>query len=91
MNIAPSPNWKNGWKGRKKWLRQYLNQHGRCLMCDREFLAGELTKDHRIPLSKCGSTQWENIQLLCRSCNEEKADTIENADLELHNATRPPE
>src|SRR5258708_2068119 len=34
----------------------------------------ELHGDHRIPWSKGGRTTWENLQLLCGSCNLSKSD-----------------
>lgn len=37
---------------------------------------GPLTLDHKIPLSKGGTWKPSNLQLLCRKCNEEKADKM---------------
>ncbi len=33
--------------------------------------------DHILPISKGGLTVWENLQLLCRSCNYSKSNKIE--------------
>lgn len=46
---------------------------GRCVRCHADT---ELHFDHIIPLSKGGSDEAENIQLLCRSCNLSKSDRI---------------
>lgn len=43
------------------------------------FYAGDelMTCDHIIPTSKQGSTRLENLQPMCKTCNEEKSDTLE--------------
>lgn len=33
------------------------------------------TLDHIIPISKGGTNKKENLRIICRKCNEEKADT----------------
>ena len=60
------------WKGRKKWLRQYLAQEGKCAICHKWKMQTEMTKDHIVPLSKGGGTDWDNIQLTCEPCNSRK-------------------
>lgn len=35
------------------------------------------TKDHILPKSKGGTNTMDNYQVMCRICNEKKADTIE--------------
>ena len=35
-----------------------------------------MTRDHIMPRSKGGGTQWDNIQLACEPCNSAKRDTV---------------
>ena len=56
-------------------LRQavWTRDMGRCVQCQSVSL---LEYDHIIPLSKGGATSYENLQVLCRSCNRHKSDHI---------------
>jgi 5-methylcytosine-specific restriction endonuclease McrA len=36
----------------------------------------QATVDHVVPKSKGGSDNFDNLQLLCRKCNNDKGDTI---------------
>ena len=49
----------------------YANQKGKCWWCSRE-LNGKYDIDHRIPLSRGGSNNPENLVLACASCNRSK-------------------
>lgn len=44
----------------------------RCVVCGS---TENLTIDHRIPYSKGGTTEMSNLQTLCESCNQTKADS----------------
>lgn len=44
----------------------------RCVVCGS---TENLTIDHRIPYSKGGTTEMSNLQTLCESCNQKKADS----------------
>jgi 5-methylcytosine-specific restriction endonuclease McrA len=57
----------------KQWLAIVARFNGRCAFCG---VAGEMTRDHIIPLSRGGSDDPLNIQPLCRPCNTAKGDTI---------------
>lgn len=51
-----------------------------CPLCQRVFRGAgdfdELHGDHVIPYSAGGRTTWENLQLLCGSCNLSKSDRV---------------
>lgn len=50
----------------------YKRDGYRCLKCG---CTENLTLDHVLPRSKGGSNEIENLQTLCKPCNEDKADT----------------
>lgn len=47
----------------------YNEQNGKCFYCG---IMNKLTQDHKIPLSRGGSNQLDNIVLACQSCNSKK-------------------
>jgi 5-methylcytosine-specific restriction endonuclease McrA len=52
-------------------------QNNECAKCEKEFTnKRKYTLDHIIPVSLGGDLILENTQLLCRSCNASKSDTI---------------
>jgi hypothetical protein len=51
----------------------WLRDEGRCVRCGAE---EDLQLDHVIPYARGGGNGAENIQILCGSCNREKADSI---------------
>ena len=40
-----------------------------CTTC---YTTTDLTTDHVIPMSRGGTSTWDNVQVLCRSCNSKK-------------------
>ena len=72
-------------RGRMKWLRQYEKQGGLCAICGQWRAPAEMTRDHITPRSKGGDSDWQNIQLCCRECNEKKGDRL----LSELDATKP--
>ena len=52
----------------------YKRDNNRCRKCGSRH---NLEIDHIIPIAKGGKTTFDNLQTLCKRCNEEKSDTIE--------------
>ena len=48
-----------------------------CQKCYKNVRDDEIEFDHIIPLSKGGPTTVENIRLLCRNCNRNKSDSVD--------------
>lgn len=48
----------------------FSNQKGFCNICNCHLTSFEI--DHIVPISKGGSNNPDNLQLLCRSCNRKK-------------------
>lgn len=52
-----------------------IKQRLRCKLCN-EIIASKFHRDHIVPISKGGSNDISNIQLLCPHCNLSKHDKI---------------
>lgn len=50
----------------------YAKQEGKCACCS---VPGKLDIDHIIPVTKGGTSDATNLQLLCPPCNKSKSDT----------------
>jgi len=50
----------------------YLRDGNRCQYCGHRFSSSELSLDHVIPLSRGGSSSWENVVCACLACNVKK-------------------
>ena len=53
--------------------KRYLYQAGRCLGCYTPYELNELELDHNLPLVRGGESTYNNLLMLCRSCNASKA------------------
>jgi len=65
---------KRGWGGEKtkadkKMVEGILHRDRMCVHC---WTRDNLTFDHVTPTSKGGKTEYDNFQILCRSCNSSK-------------------
>jgi len=67
---------ENTRRGRMKWLRQYERQGGLCAICGQWQAPAEMTRDHVVPRSRGGGTDWDNIQLTCEPCNQFKGSLL---------------
>ena len=66
----------------RKTVRKFIfNRDGeKCKYCG---TTKNLTLDHIFPVSKGGEDTFENLQVLCRSCNSKKKDEVKKWDEEL--------
>ena len=48
-----------------------------CQHCGKHLKDNEVEFDHKIPVSKGGSSEEENIRLTCFKCNRDKEDRVE--------------
>jgi len=54
-----------------RWWRRKV-ERGICYYCGRKVPPEELTMDHRIPLSRGGTSDKSNIVPACKECNAKK-------------------
>ena len=52
---------------------KFKEQNEKCVKCEKRCELGAMHKDHIIPFSKGGKTNYENFQLLCANCNGKKS------------------
>jgi 5-methylcytosine-specific restriction endonuclease McrA len=70
--------WKRGNGGAftaDQILDLFEHQHHQCYWC-REILKNDYQIDHRVPLSRGGRSDIQNIVLACRRCNRLKSDKL---------------
>lgn len=61
----------------------YAKANGKCAICGKPVKYKEMTVDHRVPLTKGGTNDLENLQLAHLSCNRAKADMLSDELSEL--------
>lgn len=54
----------------------FLRDTFHCQYCLTQFPRSQLTLDHVLPLSKGGTTSWENIVTACSPCNAKKGNSL---------------
>ena len=57
----------------------YMRDTGICQRCGRDCSKTPWEVDHIVPGKAQGRTEWNNLQLLCRTCNRQKGDSIPEA------------
>ena len=61
----------------KKLKEAIVRAYGsECFGCGRDLKRSDVTIDHIIPKSQGGGADYFNLQPLCQSCNQEKADQV---------------
>jgi HNH endonuclease len=58
-------------------MRVVRRDNHTCQHCSKHLADDEVEFDHRIPISKGGSSEEHNIRLTCYDCNRDKSDKIE--------------
>ncbi|NBP60230.1 MAG: HNH endonuclease [Candidatus Fonsibacter lacus] len=76
MYVAMRDSWRRSQKtinliGNQDLLRIYKELGQSCVVCK---TTKDITIDHIVPISKGGTNNQENLQILCRSCNSKKRD-----------------
>lgn len=62
---------------RKMFLRIVRRDNQTCQKCGKILREEEIRIDHKIPFSKGGPTEEENLRVLCEECNRKKGSSIE--------------
>lgn len=69
----------------------YVRDGSRCQYCGHKFSSAELSLDHVIPLSRGGSSNWENVVCCCLACNVRKGNRMPHeAQMKLIQPPRKP-
>ena len=55
-------------------MKAYERQGGICPICGEHFEIDEMQGDHIIPWCDGGKTMDDNLQMLCKKCNNAKSD-----------------
>jgi 5-methylcytosine-specific restriction endonuclease McrA len=59
----------------------YRKQNGLCALCGASLELGNCHVDHKIPVSRGGGNERENLQLTHRKCNQSKGAKVDTRDL----------
>lgn len=46
-----------------------VRDHSTCAYCGKVCKAGDITREHIVPVSKGGLDEWENVVVACKGCN----------------------
>jgi len=62
---------------RKIWLNVVRRDNSQCQICGRLLKSDEIQLDHKIPRSKGGPTEEQNLRVMCKGCNLKKSNRLE--------------
>jgi len=65
----------------EEWIELLKKSNYKCNFCKKGIKEIKLTKDHIIPLSKGGTDNIDNIQVLCFRCNCKKSCKLETGEI----------
>jgi len=69
----------------------FYRDKNRCQYCGKVFQQRELNLDHIIPISRGGTSCWENVVCACISCNTKKGDRLPSeAGMTIYRRARKP-
>lgn len=54
-----------------QWWKNIISD-GKCYYCGKKFSPEELTMDHKIPISRGGKSEKNNLVPACKECNNKK-------------------
>lgn len=76
------PKWNSE---KKKIIKEKLtNGEYRCRMCQKKFdSTDDLALEHKLPVSKGGNNDLENLTVLCKSCNGSRNNRVGNEHLKI--------
>lgn len=60
----------------QEWEALKAHFNYRCLMCGQQEPTIKLTVDHVVPIVRGGANSLDNLQPLCKSCNDRKHDKV---------------
>ena len=69
----------------------FFRDRNRCQYCGKVFMQAELNLDHVVPLSRGGTSSWENVVCACLPCNVRKGNrTPDESGMKLKKAPVKP-
>lgn len=72
-------------------MNVFFRDQFQCQYCAIKLPVNELTFDHIIPVSKSGTTSWENVVTCCKGCNTKKGSkSLKASGLNLLRAPKKP-
>jgi len=74
---APSPSIERKSISIRKRFFVFKRDHFSCVFCGSAGVGVKLEVDHKVPISKDGTDDLDNLQTLCFECNRGKRDSLE--------------